>query len=90
LRIRVGAQFRATLLPVDRLSNSLYQPAASLESGWLFVSMGPQLKVGCVLTDRVSLVFGAVVQVTPLALDSSHPVAARFFGGFSAGVEVGL
>ncbi len=90
LRLRVGAQFRATLLPVDRLNDSSYQPAASLESGWLFISMGPQLKVGYVLTDRVSLVFGAVVQVTPLALESSDPVAARFFGGFSAGVEVGL
>ncbi len=90
LRIRVGAQFRATLLPVDRLSNSQYQPAATLESGWLFVSVGPQVRVGYVVTDRISLVFGAVAQVTPLALDRSDPVSARFFGGFSAGVEVGL
>lgn len=90
LRIRVGAQFRVTLLPVDRLENGRYQPSDPLEAGWMFVSIGPQLKVGYVLSDRISLVLGAVVQVTPLDLDDSGVTSARFFGGVNAGVEVGL
>ena len=90
LRFRVGLQFRATLLPVDRLAHGGSGPADIHEAGWLFVSAGPQVKVGIVLSDRVALVTSGQLQITGLDLDWDGRASLVAFGGISAGVELGI
>ena len=90
LRVRIGVQFRATLMPVDRIDADGYQVVSENETGWLFVSAGPAFKVGYVLSDRVSLVASAQLQLTGLDLDGHGPAELQVMGGFGIGVELGL
>ncbi len=86
-RLRTGLQFRMTLLPVDRVQGV---GGDLVENGWLFVSFGPQLRLGYVLSDRVSLVATAQLQLTGLDLEDDGHTEFLAFGGAGLGVELGI
>ena len=76
-----------TLLPVDRVQGV---GGDLVENGWLFVSFGPQLRLGYVLSDRVSLVATAQLQLTGLDLEDDGHTEFLAFGGAGLGVELGI
>ncbi len=90
-RVRAALELRATLLPVDPIGRDGDDDAVhATEAGWFFLSAGPTLCLGLVVSDRVAVVAGGDLQIAALDLNGDGRITANPFGGVSLGIEVGL
>ena len=90
LRMRLALELRATVLPTDRIGLSGEGDITPWEAGWFFLSGGPSLRLGVVLTDRTALVAGADLQLAYLDVDGDGTAQVNPLGSFLLGIEFGI
>ncbi len=90
LRVRLALELRATVLPTDRIGLAGEGEITPWEAGWFFLSGGPSLRMGVVVTDRMAVVAGGDLQLVYLDVDGDGKAHVNPLGGFMLGVEIGI